>query len=100
MIRITRDSGYADRIRAYQVVIDGNVVGEIKNCQQLELDVPQGRHQLHLKIDWCRSNIVDFEADGNTIEFQCGSNLRGFKMLLSILYATVFRSQYIWLKKK
>lgn len=100
MIRIKRDSGYADRIRAYKVVLDGDVIAEIRNGQQLELDVPPGRHRLHLKIDWCRSNYVDFEASENTIEFECGSNLRGFKILLALLYITFLRSQYIWLKKK
>ncbi len=87
-------------IRSYKVVLDGNVIGEIGNGQQLELDVPPGRHQLHLTIDWCHSNSIDFEANGNTIEFECGSNLRGFKILLGILYMTFLRSQYIWLKKK
>ena len=100
MIRIKRDSGYADRIRAYKIVLDGNVIGEIKNGQQLELNVPRGKHQLHLKIDWCRSNVVDFEMNDNTIEFECGSNLGGFKIVFSILYITFLRSQYIWLKKK
>jgi hypothetical protein len=65
MIRIKRDSGYADRLRAYKVVLDGDVIAEIRNGQQLDLDVPPGRHRLQLKIDWCRSNCVDFEASGN-----------------------------------
>lgn len=100
MVRIKRDSGYADRIRAYKVVLDGKVVGEIKNGQKLDFDVAPGKHRLNLKIDWCRSNIVEFEMAGNTIEFECGSNLRGFKLLLSLLYITLLRSQYIWLKRK
>ncbi|HLD18480.1 MAG TPA: hypothetical protein VJB90_00515 [Candidatus Nanoarchaeia archaeon] len=99
MVRIKRDSGYADRIRAYKIVLDGDIVEEIKNGQQLELNVSPGRHQLYLKIDWCRSNVVDFEINGNAIEFECESNLRGLKILLSILYSTFLRSQYIWLKK-
>ncbi|HUU02656.1 MAG TPA: hypothetical protein VM425_14545 [Myxococcota bacterium] len=100
MIRITRDSGYADRIRAYKIVLDGNVIGEIRNGEQLELDVPPGKHKLHLKIDWCRSNFVDFETNGNTVEFECGSNLRGSKIFSSIIYVTFLRNKYIWLKKK
>ena len=101
MIKIKRDSGYVDRLRAYKVVVDGNVVGEIKNGQQIELDVSQGKHELFLKIDWCRSNVVEFESDGSSdIEFECGSNLRGLKILLSIVYVTFLRSKYIWLKKK
>lgn len=100
MIRIKRDTGYADRIRAYKVVLDGNVIGEIRNGQQVEVDVAPGKHQLNLKIDWCRSNIVDFEMNQDAVEFECGSNLRGFKILFAIVYATFLRSQYIWLTKK
>ncbi len=100
MIRIKRDSGYADRLRAYKIVLDGNVIGEIRNGQQSELDVKSGKHQLNLKIDWCRSNIVDFDMNRDTIEFECGSCLRGFKILLAILRIIFFPSQYIWLKRK
>ena len=101
MIKIKRDSGYADRLRAYKVVLDGNVVGEVKNGQQIEFDASQGKHELFLKIDWGRSNVVEFESDGSSdIEFECGSNLRGLKIPLSIVYATILRSKYIWLNKK
>ncbi len=100
MIKIKRDSGYADKIRAYMIVLDGNVVGEINDGQQVELDVSRGMHELFLKIDWCRSNIEQFENDGRTaIEFNCGSNLRGWRILLYIVYATFLRRKYIWLKR-
>ncbi len=40
MIKIKRDLGYADRLRAYKVVLDGNVVGEVKNGKKLR-SMPQ-----------------------------------------------------------
>ena len=57
-------------------------------------------HHLNLKIDWCRSNIIDFEVNQDAIEFECGSNLRGFKVLLAIFYVLFLRSKYLWLKMK
>jgi hypothetical protein len=99
MIRIKRDSGYTDSARAYKVVRDGNVVGKINDDQWLELEVAPGKHQLQMKIDWCYSNMVDFEMGESDIEFQCGSNLRGFKILLA-LYYLIFSDQYIWLRLK
>jgi hypothetical protein len=99
MVKIKRDSRYADRIRLYKIVLDGNVIGKIKNGQQLELEVPPGKHQLHLKIDWCRSNFVDFEANGGSIEFECGNNIRGFKILFVIFFITFLPGQYLWLKR-
>jgi hypothetical protein len=100
MIRLKRDSGFTDRLRAYKVILNGNAIGEIKNGEEREFNVASGRHQLYLKIDWCRSNIIDFETHGNLVEFECGSNLRGIKTLLSIIYITVLRNQYIWLEQK
>jgi len=100
MITIRRDSGYADYLRAYEVVLDGNVIGKIKNGQELELNVPSGQHELYLKIDWCRSNGVAFENNGSNVVFECGSSLRGLRILLAILYITFFYDKYIWLKKK
>ncbi|MCA8985852.1 MAG: hypothetical protein R3C12_22920 [Planctomycetaceae bacterium] len=100
MIRIKRDTGYVDSLRAYIVVLDGNVIGEIENGQQVEFDVAPGMHHLNLKIDWCRSNIIDFEVNQDAIEFECGSNLRGFKVLLAIFYVLFLRSKYLWLKMK
>lgn len=100
MIRISRDSGYVDRLRAYKVILDGQVIGEIKNGQQVEFNITPGKHQLNLKIDWCRSNIVDFEMHQDIIEFDCGSNLLGFKLFMAIFYVILFHKKYIWLKMK
>jgi len=97
MIKIKRGSGYKDRMRAYKIVLDGKVVGEIKNDQEIPLDTLTGVHQLYLKIDWCTSNKIDFNIkDGETINFECGNNT---KFGLVILYVTFFRNQYLWLKK-
>ena len=99
MIKIKRNSGYADKLRAYQIIVDGKVIGEIKDGQKIEIAVPKGYHKMYLKIDWCRSNFIDFELSEEVIEFECGSNLTGIKLLFSIVYATLFRNDYIWLKR-
>lgn len=99
MIKIKRDSGYADRLRAYKIVLDGDVVGEIKNGQELELNVTPCKHQLYLKIDWCRGNTIEFESEGATVEFECGSSLRGWRVLLVMIYVIFLRDKYLWLKR-
>ena len=100
MIRIKRDSGFNDNRRAYKVVLDGNVVDKVEDGQQIEVDASQGKHELFLKIDWCRSNKIEFESDSSSdIEFECGSNLRGWKILLVYVYITFLPSKYIWLKQ-
>ena len=97
MIKIKRGSGYKDKIRAYKIVLDGKVTGEIKEGQEISLDTPKGPHQLYLKIDWCMSNKIDFDIKNDeTINFECGNNT---KFGMALLYVTVLRKQYLWLKK-
>jgi hypothetical protein len=99
MIKIKRDSGYADRLRAYKVILDEKVIGYIKNGQDVFFEVSKGTHQLYLKVDWCRSNKINFESNDRDIEFECGSSLRGLKMLLNIFYLTLLKNKYLWIKK-
>jgi hypothetical protein len=51
LLEIRRDSGYADRVRAYEVWIDGAVVGEIRDGEVKQFPVASGDHELRIKID-------------------------------------------------
>jgi hypothetical protein len=97
-ISVSRDSGYADRRRDYRVLLDGAEIGRIGNGGQKSFDITSGRHQLMLKIDWCRSNIVVFDlAEGQSAEFKGGSSLRGWRQVLLLYYATFGFRNYLWL---
>jgi hypothetical protein len=50
--------GWSDRMRAYRVVIDGDAVAVIRRGKRLDLPLAAGRHEVYLKIDWCRSRAV------------------------------------------
>jgi hypothetical protein len=52
-LKIVRDSGYADRLRAYDVILDGKKVDNIKDGETRELTVSPGQHTLTLGLDWC-----------------------------------------------
>lgn len=99
VIRISRDEGYTDSLRAYNIVLDGRVTGHIWQGQTVELDVLPGNHTLCLKIDWGRSNIVHFDMGRRRVDFECGSSLRGRRVYLAILYMTLLFNRYIWLRQ-
>lgn len=98
-IRLRRVAEFRDRLRAYKVVLDGQVIGQIRHGEEAEFAVEPGPHELYLKIDWCRSNTVEFENDGPVTVFECGSNLKGPAIFLAILYVTLWRERYLWLRR-
>ena len=69
-IFLSRDSGFTDYVRRYKVIIDGEVKGQIKNGGTFECEIPCGHHSLQLRVDWCSSNTVEFDAEDNkTVRF-------------------------------
>src|SRR5579864_8594047 len=99
-LRIKRDSSYADHLRAYSVIVDGNRVGEIKNGETRDFPILPGQHQLRLNIDWCGSNTIDFVAsDSDVLEFSSRSNLRGLKLLAAFWYLLAAPSSWIILER-
>lgn len=86
-ITLSRDSGYADRIRAYRILVDGVEVGTINNGESKTFSIEPGPHEMVLKIDWCSSNTIKFDLPAaRSLRFECGSNLRGLGILLSFYY--------------
>lgn len=84
-LKITRSKGIMrDRFRAYHVVVDKSDVGEIRRGQSLVFPVSPGQHEVHLEIDWCRSQSLMLEfRPGQDISLRCsprpGSARRGLK---------------------
>src|SRR5581483_369638 len=100
-ISISRDSGYTDRLRNYRVILDGEEIGCLANAERKNFTVVPGQHNLVVKIDWCRSNMVSFTILSDQIlHFQCGSNLRGSRILLTALYVFFLWDNYLWLKQE
>jgi hypothetical protein len=86
-IILTRDKGYADRLRKYVVLIDDRKVGTIANGKVEEYYVDPGEHTIQVKIDWCKTKKLAFVADRDTHLFNVKSNLRGWKIILAAVYA-------------
>jgi hypothetical protein len=72
--------GWRDRLRRYQVMIDGEQVATIKHGERLELPVPPGRHTVYLQISWARSPQLEVAvAPGDVVSLECApSNVPPF----------------------
>ena len=96
LLKIVRDSGYADLIRAYQVLLDGKNIGGIRNGETKDFPVSPGEHLLSLKIDFCGSKTITFfVSEGDTVTFYAKSNVRGLKSFLALWYVLFDRHSYL-----
>jgi hypothetical protein len=81
--------GWGDRARSYDVLVDGERTTKIKHGQRVELPVPQGQHELCLKIAWCTSQPMTFAAQpGEVIEFFCEPGGKALDALQDVLGIT------------
>ena len=95
-IQISRDSGYADRLRKYAIVLDGQKVGELSDGETSRIPVSPGPHELAVRIDWCGSKPLRFTVGENeTATFRVESNLRGGRILAGIWYVAFARDSYL-----
>lgn len=96
---LIRAHSYVDRIRAYQVIIDGVPAGPILDGERKIYTLSQGNHEIALKIDWCGSTPVKFSINMDERKYlTCGPNLDGIRFLLFPWYVTFGRRRYLRLK--
>jgi hypothetical protein len=72
-----RDSGHADRLRAYKVIVDGNTAGEIRNGETMEFPISSGQHDLLFKNDWCGSKTTQFTTGDREVRTFDAKKLSG-----------------------
>jgi hypothetical protein len=100
IIKIHREVGYADRLRAYRIDINSSKVATIKAGATTEHSVSEGKHVIQLKIDWACSNELEIDATSKqTIELVCGNSMKGWHLLLSLFYISIWREKYLWIKE-
>jgi hypothetical protein len=95
MLRLTRGKSYADKARAYHVLLDGQDIGEIRQGETREFPV-SGRHSLQLKVDWCTSPSREFEAGEEPVSFYCKTNMGGLRVFLAFYY--IFFGRHAWIR--
>ncbi|KQT33137.1 hypothetical protein ASG22_18125 [Chryseobacterium sp. Leaf405] len=94
-IIINRSSEFSNLLRSIEIYLGKTKIGELKHGESKEFEVQPGEHQLTAKIDWCRSNIIDFKIENDeTLRY----NLNGTSPLLGLYYITFGKNRYLKLK--
>ncbi len=100
LFKMVRDSGYADWLRAYEIVLDGKTISEVRNGEMKCLSVSPGQQEVYLRISWCRSNPVEFIAtEDEAVVFNVRSSLRGARLLLGLWYILLAPNSYLQLER-
>ena len=74
-ITIDRINHYRDTVRAYQVKIDGQVIGRVKDGKQQTFEVSPGAHQVRVRLMWLQSPPVDLQLEeGSEVRLRTGPN--------------------------
>jgi len=93
---ITRDRGYADSIRSYRVLLDGELAGTVTPRGELRLEIGPGKHVVEVRIDWCGSQPMRFTATGHH-HIVVRSAVRGWRLVLFPVYILFLHRSYLTL---
>jgi hypothetical protein len=94
-LEIIREAGhYADRKRAYKLIVDEKLVGEIREGESVTVAVEPGTHHVLARIAWCRSPVVEVDlAPGDCLALRCRPHR--LQPWAAIFLVTFGRSRYI-----
>lgn len=100
MLILHRDN-LLDTERDYKIIIDEKYYSKIKCGEIKYISLEEGKYTMYLKMDWCRSNKVTFEVlNDKILRFDCGNSMRGWKILLFLIYSTILKNKYLFLKQR
>jgi hypothetical protein len=76
-LKLTRKiGGIIDKNRAWNIEIDGNVVGSIDYRSSVEITISPGTHTLRVLLDRHLSRPRTFDApDGGVVSFHCRAQM-------------------------
>jgi hypothetical protein len=77
-LELSRATGYkTDRLRAYQIYIDGQKVSKLKPGETDTFTLSPGRHKLQLKQDWTTSEKLQVDlGDNDRAQFVCAPRIK------------------------
>jgi hypothetical protein len=96
-IKIVRPSQFADMMRSYQIMLNGQKAGSIARDDVLEIAAPAGKATVEARIDWGRSRPLTIDTKpGETIEIEVRNR---WGSALGIWAITFGRSSYLELRQ-
>ena len=104
ILSLKRNSQWANRLRAFKILIDGKMVAKIKNKESIDLDLDPGVYRIQVKIDWCKTKALNITIQPyQTVRLETGCHYRGWKLWVPFIifyYLFISPSSYLYLVDK
>ena len=98
-LRIKRATSYAESLRSYAIVVDGEKIGKIRMNETKEFAMTPGNHEIYVKVNFMRSNLVTTNLSScETLELECGPVNTGWRLPLSFIWWFIRPHKYFWLR--
>jgi len=97
-IQITRPNQFQDKIRNYNLIIDGEKVTEIKPNSTQKISIPDNAEYIQAKIDWCSSPIFyinSLTSDKLIVKNSFGDSLIKILLFFGLYYITFGKEKYL-----
>ncbi|MDR5589952.1 hypothetical protein [Christiangramia sp. SM2212] len=65
---IKRNSEWANKMRPFEIYINGIKLTDIKDKEVLAFEIPEGNYQLKARIDWCGSQPLNIKISEGEIK--------------------------------
>ncbi|PKF56425.1 hypothetical protein CW748_10760 [Alteromonadales bacterium alter-6D02] len=81
-LTLTRGLEATNYLRKYSIILNGENIGNIASGETKHFELATGKHNIAVKIDWCKSKQFEFDMIGNkNTELNCGANYNNWKCL-------------------
>ena len=101
VLRLTRESVFANSLAKFSVAIDGKKVGTIADGDIVEFTLDPGSHSLRVRMNWTGSPSLTFSVDeGETLNYTCRP--AGTNPMLALFYlvrSVIDRDSWIILER-
>ena len=100
VLSIARLQRGLDFFRSYLLEIDGVPWAKLQARETLFLPISPGQHTARVRIDWCRSHEITFDAvEGEMIQLECSTHSFGWNRLVASFRRLFRPSKYLWLRQ-
>lgn len=70
--------------------MDGELVAQIRNGKSISITAEDGRHEVCVQLDWCRSAAICVEvAPSCVVHLVTGCYAKGWRLFLAFIYILI-----------